>query len=65
MPLPKKIPKGLALKGRGAGKVYVNRYKVVTHLGSGSFGTVFLVEDLKTNGERSVRACLHLAFACY
>ena len=54
MPLPKKIPKELASKSSCAGKVYVNRYKVVKRLGSGSFGTVFLVEDLKAGNERKV-----------
>jgi serine/threonine protein kinase len=52
MPLPKKIPKELASKSSCAGKVYANRYKVVKRLGSGSFGTVFLVEDLKADRER-------------
>ncbi len=54
MPLPKKIPKELASKSSCVGKVYVNRYEVVKRLGSGSFGTVFLVEDLRSDRERYV-----------
>lgn len=51
MPLPKKMPQSLASKSSCAGRVYVNRYIVVRRLGSGSFGTVFLVEDLKADRE--------------
>ena len=60
MPLPKKIPRELVSKSSCAGKVYVNRYKVVKRLGNGSFGTVYLVEDLRANGERSVRVCYYI-----
>lgn len=31
--------------------VLANRYKVLKKLGSGSYGTVFLIEDLKSNKE--------------
>ena len=55
MPLPKKIPKELASKSSCAGKVYANRYKVIKRLGSGNFGTAFLVEDLRAQGERYVQ----------
>lgn len=54
MPLPKKIPKELASKSSCAGRVYANRYRVIKRLGSGSFGTVFLVEDLRAGCERFV-----------
>ena len=33
----------------GPMRVYANRYKVLEKLGSGQFGTVFLVEDSRLN----------------
>ena len=54
MPLPKRIPKELASQSSCAGRVYVNRYKVVKQLGKGSSGKVYLVEDLRSDGERFV-----------
>ncbi|XP_031552591.1 serine/threonine-protein kinase Nek11-like [Actinia tenebrosa] len=50
MPLPKTMPKRKPSKDDG--RVYANRYKVVRRLGSGNFGTVFLVEDMSANRER-------------
>lgn len=52
MPLPKKLPR--SSKSSCVGRIYANRYRVVKRLGSGNFGTVFLVEDLRANGERKV-----------
>lgn len=38
--------------GGGAARVVVNRYQVERKLGSGAFGTAFLISDLKTNKDR-------------
>lgn len=54
MPLPKKIPRGGKSKSQDEGRVFANRYRMEKRLGSGSFGTVFLVEDMKTKGEWKV-----------
>lgn len=51
MPLPKKIPRGGKSKSQDEGRVFANRYRMEKRLGSGSFGTVFLVEDMKTKEE--------------
>lgn len=40
--------KGTARQGAKE-RILVNRYKVQRKLGSGSFGTVFVVEDLKSD----------------
>lgn len=36
-------------KGSGPPRVYANRYRSLRTLGSGRFGTVFLVEDTRMN----------------
>lgn len=51
MPLPKSIPKGRN-PSKDQGRVYAKRYHVIKKLGSGNFGTVFLVQDSEANGER-------------
>lgn len=47
-------------------KILVNRYKVDRKLGSGNFGTVFVVEDLKSEDKWLVskRALFVCLFAC-
>ena len=58
MPLPKNLPqsaKGAAQlkKGRAvAVQVLAHRYRVERKMGSGAFGTAFLVTDLKSRNER-------------
>lgn len=51
MPLPKSIPKGRNAS-KDFGRVYAKRYHVIKRLGSGNFGTVFLVRDSYDNDER-------------
>ena len=56
MPLPKKIPRGRPVEEKEeeetkALRVLANRYQVQKKLGSGNFGTAFLVKDLKVGGE--------------
>ena len=38
--------------GGDGGKVVANRYILKNRLGSGAFGTVFLITDLKSNHDR-------------
>lgn len=64
MPLPKVLPLvSEASQGQetrlqsgqsrdGTGKVVANRYLMGNKLGSGAFGTVFLICDLKNNRDR-------------
>ena len=49
MPLPKKIPRSKGAKPDKAPdkRVLANRYRVEKRLGSGNFGTAWLVTDLK------------------
>ncbi len=48
MPLPKKIPRSRSAKNKDAAKrILANRYRVENKLGSGNFGTAWLVTDLK------------------
>lgn len=60
MPIPKVLPKGkdhatgMAVSGEKASKaagpkIIGQRYSVVNQLGSGNFGTVYLVTDTKSN----------------
>lgn len=57
MPLPKNLPKSISDEGslkkeRTAVQVVAQRYRVERRLGSGAFGTAFLVTDLKDRKER-------------
>ena len=62
MPLPKNLPQqskaqakhGAPFKREGgaAPRVLANRYRAEQRLGSGAFGTVFLVTDLRAGNER-------------
>ena len=48
MPLPKKIPRSRAKSDKTPDKrILANRYRVEKKLGSGNFGTAWLVTDLK------------------
>ena len=52
MPLPKKFPRaGAGSKGKEK-RVLANRYRVEKKLGSGNFGTAWLVTDLKCKDEK-------------
>lgn len=55
MELPKKIPRSVLSKSAKLSdtpddkkRVVVNRYRIEKKLGSGNFGTAYLVKDLKT-----------------
>lgn len=60
MPLPKNLPQqskaqakhGASFKSGVPPRVLANRYRVEQRLGSGAFGTVFLVTDLRAGNER-------------
>lgn len=58
MPLPRKIPQSRPTTSSGSSsvpddqkRVVVNRYRVEKKLGSGNFGTAYLVTDLKAKKE--------------
>lgn len=52
MPLPKKIPSELRAKMSAThGRTMGNRYCIQKKLGSGNYGTAYLVHDLKNNKE--------------
>ena len=57
MPLPKDLPQSIngaaPLKvGMAVVRVLAHRYRVERKMGSGAFGTVFLVTDLQSRNER-------------
>ena len=57
MPLPKNLPQSVGgesspKKERTAVQVVAQRYRVERRMGSGAFGTAFLVTDLKDRKER-------------
>ena len=45
MPLPSKLPDDFIKKPSGESHQIGNRYSIVTRIGSGNFGTAFLIED--------------------
>ena len=54
MPLPRSLPQSAKGAGekRDAARVLGQRYQVERRMGSGAFGTAYLVSDLKSAGER-------------
>lgn len=48
MPPPRDIKKSASINDHEK-RVLANRYRVEKKLGSGNYGTAFLVKDLKTN----------------
>ena len=54
MPLPKRIPRSRSAKSKDTNdkRVLANRYVVDKKLGSGNFGTAWLVKDLKAKDEK-------------
>lgn len=71
MPLPKNLPRSAqsaktapppAAKNEG-GKVLANRYRVEDKLGSGAFGSCFLVTDLKAIGNERWGPCVAVRVA--
>ena len=57
MPLPARIPsrgsgKSAKTKAKDAKRVLANRYTVTRRLGSGNFGTAWLVDDKKAKDEK-------------
>ena len=54
MPPPKRVARSRPLhvpKETEESRILVNRYDIIKKLGSGSFGTVFLISDIKNNNE--------------
>ena len=65
MPLPKKLPTPSSAASNlpppsrdpqkeGSGRILANRYELSDKLGSGAFGSAFLVRDLRAGRERWV-----------
>ncbi|ELT89257.1 hypothetical protein CAPTEDRAFT_177924 [Capitella teleta] len=63
MPLPKRIPRSGSAKSKDASsvvtqRILANRYAVEKKLGSGNFGTVWMVKDSKAKDEKEKKKAL-------